>query len=180
MIYFTSDWHFGHDKDFIWRDRGFSSVKEMNEELVKRFNSVVSDDDIVYVLGDLILGDLSNSSYVERLNGKLNIIRGNHDTPNRMSKFIQLDNVVTYHNAGYFTYGKYKFYLTHFPCITSNIDDDKNPWQRIINLYGHTHQTNNFYKGNPYMYHVGVDSHDMFPVSIEKILEDIKEAVDGK
>ena len=31
MIYLSSDTHFGHVKDFLWRPRGFSSVEEMNE-----------------------------------------------------------------------------------------------------------------------------------------------------
>ena len=180
MIWFTSDWHFGHDKEFIWKERGFSSVEEMNEELIKRFNSVVAEDDDVFVLGDLMLGDLSNISYVERLNGKFHIIRGNHDTSNRMTQFIGLSKVVDYCDADYFEYGKYKFFLTHFPCITSNVDDDKKPWKRIMNLYGHTHQTTNFYNENPFMYHVGVDSHNCYPVSIEQILEDIREAAYGK
>ena len=38
MIYFSSDLHLNHDKDFIWRERGFSSVEEMNETIVDNFN----------------------------------------------------------------------------------------------------------------------------------------------
>ena len=45
---------------------------------------------------------------------------------------------------------------------------------QVINLFGHTHQTTNFYNDNPYMYHVGVDSHDCYPVLLEDILESIK------
>lgn len=43
----------------------------------------------------------------------------------------------------------------------------------MINLYGHTHQQTNFYNNNPFMYHVGVDSHNCYPISIEQISEDI-------
>ena len=47
--------------------------------------------------------------------------------------------------------------------------------KNIINLYGHTHQQTNFFNDNPFMYHVGVDSHDCYPVSIDEIIYDIKE-----
>ena len=33
-IYLTSDWHFGHDREFIWKARGYSSVEEMNEDQI--------------------------------------------------------------------------------------------------------------------------------------------------
>ena len=44
----------------------------------------------------------------------------------------------------------------------------------MVNLFGHTHQTSNFYKGDPWMYHVGVDSHDGYPISLDQVLEDIR------
>ena len=56
MIYFTSDLHIGHDRDFIWKERGFSSVEKHNEEILKRWNEVVKPEDTVYILGDLAMG----------------------------------------------------------------------------------------------------------------------------
>ena len=35
MIYFTSDLHFNHDRDFVYVPRGFQSVDEMNQTLFK-------------------------------------------------------------------------------------------------------------------------------------------------
>ena len=32
QIYVTSDLHFGHDREFIWKARGYNSVDEMNED----------------------------------------------------------------------------------------------------------------------------------------------------
>ena len=52
MIYFSSDLHFLHDRAFIWGARGFESVDEMNEEIIKRFNEVVQSDDTLYLLAD--------------------------------------------------------------------------------------------------------------------------------
>lgn len=55
MIWFTSDWHIGHDKEFLWRPRGFQNVEEMNETLLKNCNEVVEPLDTLYILGDLAL-----------------------------------------------------------------------------------------------------------------------------
>ena len=54
-IFLTSDLHFGHNKEFIYKVRGFNSIEEMNEAIIERWNSVVNNDDDVYVLGDFIL-----------------------------------------------------------------------------------------------------------------------------
>ena len=56
-----------------------------------------------------------------------------------------------------------------FICIIANK-------QGILNFYGHTHQEDNFYNGNPYMYHVGMDSHNLTPISIDEILEEVSKA----
>ena len=57
MIYFTSDWHFFHNKFFIYEPRGFSSVEEMNEAIIKNHNKVVKEEDTIYCLGDCMLND---------------------------------------------------------------------------------------------------------------------------
>ena len=56
-VFVTSDFHFCHDKEFIWKTRGYSSVEEMNEIQIEKFNSLVQPDDTVYILGDLMLGN---------------------------------------------------------------------------------------------------------------------------
>ena len=95
-IWFTSDWHFGHDKPFLYEPRGFLSIAEANEVIMNRHNELVSNDDEVYVLGDLMLGDNNeNIEYIKRMNGKLHIIIGNHDTSERIKKYKECDNVVS-------------------------------------------------------------------------------------
>ena len=56
-IWFTSDIHFGHQKEFLWGPRGFESSLEHDEAIIRNWNSVVDYDDDIYVLGDLMLGD---------------------------------------------------------------------------------------------------------------------------
>ena len=55
MIWVTSDFHFGHEKEFLWRPRGFESWEEAAEQTIKNYNEVVGWDDTVYILGDCML-----------------------------------------------------------------------------------------------------------------------------
>lgn len=170
-IYLTSDWHFNHDKDFIWKARGFTSVDEMNTEIIKRHNSIVTNNDIVYVLGDCIMGDLNAGlKMLIKMKGQKYLAFGNHDTNARLKAFKD-NNIFKDIQMGYrIIVGKKKTaILTHYPTVTANGEDT-----RTINLYGHTHQEDNFFENKPYMYHVGVDSHSCYPVNIDDILEEIK------
>ena len=189
-IWLTSDWHFGHDREFIWGLRGFDCVNDMNDYLISAYNSVVKPEDDVYVLGDLILGDVHNIDYVKQMNGKLHIVRGNHDTDNRWEEYSKLPNVVEMQNAIYLKYKKHHFYLSHFPTLTGNLQKETIT-QMTLNLFGHTHQQTNFYnfvKSDDevveilYMYHVGVDSHNCYPILLDEIIlqmhDKYKESID--
>jgi calcineurin-like phosphoesterase family protein len=174
-IWLTSDWHFGHDKEFIWKVRGYNSIQEMNEGIIAKHNSLVEPDDIVYCLGDCVLGDINNVNYIAELNGQIKIIRGNHDTDRRVETYKILPNIEYIGWAEMIKYQGYHFYLSHYPTLTSNMDEGTPLKARVLNLYGHTHQNTNFYNENPLMYHVGMDSHNCYPISLDSIIEEIKE-----
>ena len=129
MIYVTSDWHFSHDKEFIWKSRGYSSIEDMNEGLIQKYNSLIHMDDEIYVLGDCCLGGpyslVKNKNLIERLNGKLHIAFGNHCTIQRQEMYKSCQNVVETGYAYAFTYRKYHFYASHYPTLCSNYDDEK-------------------------------------------------------
>lgn len=167
-IWLSSDLHFNHDKEFIYGVRGFENIIDMNDTIITNFQSLVQPDDDLYLLGDIMLGinDIS-IEYFKQLPGRIHLIWGNHDTDVRKQLLAQCSNVVEV--CGYATIiksGKWHFYLSHYPAIVANYDDKKRHLP-LMNLYGHIHQKTNFYNNNPYMYHVGVDSHNCFPVTID-------------
>ena len=178
MIWFTSAWHIGHNKEFCYGKRGFSSPEEMDKEILKRCNEVVGPDDELWILGDLAMSGNKkewDSIYCSLNCQKVHFIEGNHDTDNKMDIY---ENEYRFEFHGYADVIKYSkkihFYVCHYPTICAPNYDDKHP---LICLYGHTHQTTNFYENNPYVYHVGVDSHNCYPVSAEQIIKDIKKEV---
>lgn len=175
MIFFTSDTHFGHDREFLWGPRGFTNSQEHDEAIIKNWNETVGPDDIVYHLGDLMLGDNAHGiECVKRLNGHIKLIRGNHDTDARWKLYATLPNVELIGWAEVIKYNKYQFYLSHHPTMTSNLDKAPHLRMHLINLYGHTHQQNQFYTGIPFMFHVGMDSNNNKPVSIDDAIEAMK------
>ena len=177
-IFITSDTHFGHDREFIYGPRGFKSVQEADAEIIRRWNEVVGPEDTVYHLGDVMLNDNENGmNCLRQLNGHIKLIRGNHDTNSRMKLYETLDNVEVLGWAEVIKYKKYSFYLSHHPTLTSNLDDMSPLGMRMLNLFGHTHQQTKFHEGKPFMYHVGLDSHNCYPVLLDDVIEAMRAEV---
>ena len=179
MLYFTSDLHFNHDKDFIYEPRGFRSVMESNETLIKNWNSVVRPYDDIYVLGDFFLGiDLDYViNTIKILKGRIHLVRGNHDTDAKLTLYEKMPNIVEMAYTTPLDFEGRHFLLTHYPTITANLNDTVET--AVFNLHGHTHSKDKFYQGRPYMYNVAVDAQNNKPVSINQIMNDIDERIAG-
>ena len=160
----------GIKKNFYGGPRGFSSSIEHDYAVLALFNETVNQDDEVYILGDLMLEDNEHGlKFIKQLNGKLHIILGNHDSNTRIELYKQLPNVVEVTYATIIKIGKYSFYLCHYPVLIHNYDDNKKMW----NLHGHTHsidKVSEYY----HCYNVALDAHKCCPISIDDIIEDIK------
>ena len=178
-IFVCSDLHFNHDRQFVWGARGFSSVEEMNEAIIERHNSKVSPEDEVYICGDLCLGGCvegitaRNQTLIERLNGRIHIILGNHDTPARTEMYRMCKNVVEVVYATMIHYRGYHFYLSHFPTLTANLEKESLK-QCTINLFGHTHSMDPFYNDMPFMYNIAMDAHNCYPTLLDDAIEHMK------
>lgn len=156
----------------------------MNEAIVKNWNSVVNMDDDVYVLGDIVMSDTSSGiAALKQLKGKIHIIKGNHDTDNKIMLYQDCHNVVEICDAKWLKYNKQSFFLSHYPCLTDNHDEEsqKPLNRRIINLCGHCHTKDKWLDYNKgLIYHCELDAHNNFPVLIDTILEEIKEKEKNK
>ena len=174
-IWFTSDTHFCHNREFLWQPRGFSSIEEHDKIILERWNSLINNDDIVYHLGDVILNDTEKGiEYLKQLKGHKHLIIGNHCTDNRIQLFKEDDVFESFQYATMIKYRKYSFYLSHYPTLCANYDDGKKIW----NLHGHTHSKEKFSEFAQ-CYNVALDAHNNFPVEIEDIINDIKQKKGG-
>lgn len=168
MIYFTSDTHFGHKNIIKYCNRPFNSVEQMNEEMIRRWNNIVQPNDEVYHLGDFSMGRGSIPKiWLPKLNGKIHLIRGNHDP-----------NVEGFHSVQDYLELKYnkKYYiLFHYPIMS---------WNRMHNgarhLFGHVHGALTKINGRKTIedrlsMDVGSDCCDFRPISIEEVEEIMSE-----
>ena len=170
--------YFGHNKSFLYEPRSFASVEEHDEEIIRRHNSIVSPDDVVYHLGDEMVGcDYEyGADCINQLNGQLYLVIGNHTTDNRIAYIKEhCPNVEDIQFAYRLRHHKFHFFLSHYPTITSNYDDGKKLYQHTISLCGHSHCQNCFKDWNKgFIYHCELDAHKNMPIEINKIVEDLK------
>ena len=181
-IYITSDTHFGHNKPFLYEPRGFNSIWEHDKEIIKRWNEIIQPDDDVFHLGDIMLGDNNYGlSCIKQLKGNIHIIRGNHCSDTRMKLYNHCWNVVEICEGKFLQYGKYHFYLSHYPCITSNFDDDKPLPAKMISLCGHSHTQDPFADWDKgLIFHCEMDTNNCTPWSLDDIIERIKNKINEK
>lgn len=154
-------------------------IEDMNETLIANWNKAVGTDDIVFHLGDFCLGDSGKwNRLLDKLNGKIYLILGNHDLRNfRKSYAERFESVAMQMNI---EVGEQKICLNHYPflCYEGSYDYT---WQ----LFGHVH-TSKYNIGKdaprlrmlfPTQYDVGVDNNDFTPVSFAQVKEIIEKQI---
>lgn len=171
----TSDTHFGHG--VLARNRGFDTQWQMDKELIWRWNETVPAGSTVWHLGDL--GMRCSPAYLkgvlDQLNGRIHILWGNHDQTAKklLACFAEYDNVkeIKLKNTGSPLERKghpLKIWMSHY---------SHRVWPSShhgsVHLYGHSH-------GNlppeGRSLDVGVDCHDLRPISFREALDKIWEA----
>ena len=173
-IWYTSDLHFNHENILVFgeQSRPWHTIEEMNEVLTESWNKYVKHEDIVYVLGDFILGKPDEDIMAEivcNLNGWIHLIPGNHDSPNKLEIYKRL-NLLTVENTLIET-KKPPLVMCHFPLATWHHD-----YKGVWHLHGHTH--GNFPKNDYKRMDVGVDTNpEHRPYHIDEIKEYMKDKV---
>ena len=170
-VWFTSDLHFWHKNICKYCNRPFDTVEEMNEALVTNWNSVVKEDDIVFVLGDLgFCGYDKLAPYIERLNGKKYIVQGNHDSDKIVAKLYDANLIEDYYKLTTITIEgdpelpSQGLTLCHFPMIDW-YDKERGAWM----VHGHQHQLPGTPSCSVMHWDVGVDKNNLTPVSWEQL-----------
>ena len=177
-IWVISDNHFRHQNILKFTDsatgnlvRGdrFADVDAMDEHMIEQWNSVVKQGDIVYHLGDVVMGDKEwFKSNWTRLNGSKRLIVGNHDD----IKFLS--------SGGFFKkvqmwrmFPEFGLMFSHVPLHTSNLlrlKEKGGVWpddcESLLNVHGHIHQ--NPSPEGPYR-NVSVEAVNYTPVNIEEL-----------
>lgn len=157
-IWFTSDTHFGHGNIIGFCKRPFSSVEEMDEALIERWNARVKPNDTVWHLGDFSFYKSYEklNEVFNRLNGNKYLVCGNHDYDN--TKRLFWEKVTPLEEL---MFGKLPIVLFHYPMISWH-----RSWYGSVHLYGHVHGA---LLGDNQSLDVGVDSWEYQPVNFEEI-----------
>ena len=144
MLY-IADCHFYHDRICREMDnRGFSGFEEMNEYMITQWNAKVTSKDDVYILGDFSISRADATARIlDRLNGKLHLIIGNHDKYLGDKQFDArhwFRSVEAYQEIR--DNGR-SVILSHYPvfCYKGQYRKDKQGKPLTYMLYGHVHNT---------------------------------------
>lgn len=157
MIRYISDLHLNHEHNLkfissendLWAKSGyktgkyFSSMEEYNNTIINNWNSVLSPEDVTYILGDIGTKSVSNIvDILKKLNGHKILIVGNHDekylkNPEFINCFDQVinpnfNNVVLDSING----EDKELLLSHFP-----IWSHERFGYNVIHLHGHIHNS---------------------------------------
>ena len=156
-VWFTSDWHFGHQSILYFyperrelmdisleelQTNKELAVSKMDEYLIKLWNETVKKEDTVYYLGDFCL---QNKEYTEkilrRLHGKKHLILGNHDKS--LKGLEHYFESVSQIKECKFTNNQFPFIdkdetfcveMCHFPLLTWNRRNNGS-----VHVHGHCH-----------------------------------------
>lgn len=184
-----------HNNIIGYCTRPYSSVEEMNEDMIAKWNSVVKPEDFIYYLGDFSLSFRPIELFSFRLNGNKYLIPGNHDfchSGNKKSKNKENQDkwIKKYGDYGWAVLPEQITLnfpeigivnLCHLPYSIKNDSDVRYNSSRPVDdhkilLCGHVHekwQTTRSLAGT-LMVNVGVDVNNFCPISENEVVQRIK------
>lgn len=164
--YITSDLHFGHKRivEYCPATRGhYTSMDHMHESMISDWNTLVTAEDTVYILGDVSFMPIQKTvDVLHRLNGTKILIEGNHDRKMiEEYKFRECFSAI--HKYLEVTYKGTKLVMFHFP-----IYDHNGATRGSIMLHGHRHGEPTNIPGK--IMDVGFDSTGQVVTDLDSIL----------
>ena len=186
MNWYTSDLHFYHKNIIQYSNRPFSSIEEMNQTMINRWNEKVGENDTVHVVGDVFFCSFTEAKKImDQLKGKKILYIGNHDRF-KAGQLTELGFSEFYSNPQKkLIHGK-QIMISHYPYKPTDkeimeinaslkakgVDKDLN-FKRNLNrsnmwlIHGHVH---NSWRVKETQINVGVDVWNFYPVSEDEII----------
>lgn len=166
-VFLVSDTHFGHNgvTKFLKEDgtkvRPWDSVEEMDEVLIDNWNKTVSNKDLVYHLGDVVMNRRCLET-VRRLNGEKVLIRGNHDV-------FRLEELTKFFKDIMGSHVLHGMLLTHIPIHPDSL------YRYSANIHGHLHEKRVMLNGeiDKRYYSVSVEQINYTPISLEDLVKKV-------
>lgn len=167
--YFTSDQHWGHATARSFYRRPFSSLVEMDQVMIDRWDAVVEPEDEVWHLGDFAVRQSAErvECLLKQLNGRKHLVVGNNDN----AAVRDCDGWQSIQQYAELVIDGVRLVLCHYPFRT---------WRDMgrgsINLHGHSHGR---LKPLPRQFDVGVDVWDFRPIRLSEIIDTKVRTVTG-
>jgi calcineurin-like phosphoesterase family protein len=178
ITHFFSDPHWGHSNIIRYCNRPFEDVREMNRELIRRYNDTVGPQDTVLWCGDSFFKGSPDwcRGILAGLNGNKILVKGNHDRSHgamaELGFALVLDECIL-HIAGrtcrvsHYPYGDLE---GGRPVDAVRKDKFKALRPKRVKgevlIHGHTHDKRKR-QGNAI--HVGVDAWDYRPATMAEV-----------
>lgn len=175
MIYYISDIHFSDQRVFDKCNKPFEDLDDYKNEIIKRWNNKVSQNDTVYVLGDISDGvDKNSITIFNKLNGTKHLIVGNHDEP-ILEEIVESRAFESVQFIKLIDDGNRKVCLCHYPLMD---------WMEFsrdgYHVYGHVHNKTNLnnhayveikkYYKNKRAFNASVDVTNYEPVTLDEMI----------
>jgi calcineurin-like phosphoesterase family protein len=164
--FYSSDHHFDHRNIVRLCNRPFETLEDMQQTMIDNWNSVVGQNDRVYILGDFAFSQKTFEIIVPKLKGYKTFIKGNHDRKALkkckfdVTQYVSiLDDSI--HNV---MDNNRKVILCHYPLY-----EWEDSYKGSIHLFGHCHSNIGVNPRNN-AYDVGVDCWNFTPKTLDEIV----------
>jgi len=139
MNYYIADLHFGFERVLVIDKLDVESAEKRNKLVIARWNSVVADDDDVYIAGDIMWETATQDKafeIVKKLKGRKHLAVGNHDkmTSDEFKKcFVSIEGFYDIIDNGR------PVFVSHYPIMFY-------PHQHRggYMIYGHVHKSHEY------------------------------------
>ena len=172
MIYYTADLHLNHKNILHLSQRPFADINEMKRTIRDYWNQTVTEQDEVYILGDICLSfNAETENYMHSLHGRKHLIIGNHD-----KKFLKMERFrnlfVSVQNYLEIEDENRNVVLFHYPIL--EWDGYYKGWYHV---YGHVHnninETTALLQQEHFVnaFNAGIDVNAFTPVTLSQMIQ---------